>query len=138
VQLTGVGFDDLAGQGQPQPHTIRLAGFKRLKQPIGDIRRHARTAVIDFDQDAIAALPNTNPHQTVLGGVGLRRIDGVGHQVQQQLFELDRIAANKRQLRHAADLDANAVTILAPEYACNLAGDGFDIDLTEHHWRCNP
>src|SRR5689334_20346545 len=133
VQLTGVGFNDLAGERQAQPHAVWFAGLKGLKQPIGDIGRHARSAVIDFDQHTIPALLDPHPHQTMLGGIGPCRLDGVAHQVQQQLFELDRIAAHTRQIGRATHLDAHAAAILAPEHARNLAGHSFDIDLAELH-----
>src|SRR5262245_37876211 len=62
------------------------------------VLRNSRTAIPDFDADLLAAVP-TSDHHAARGRVTHR----IGHQVQDDPFEQDRIAADPGAARYHAE-----------------------------------
>ena len=92
-----MGFNNRTADGKSDPHSIILGCIERFKEPIGSIGSETNTGVLNRELDAFI-IPAFRFNQQLSRPVvnAAHRIQGVMHQIQDDLLDLDTVAFHSR------------------------------------------
>ena len=98
TQLTSMRLDDGSADGKPQTHAIRFGTEERFEQVLHIFHRQARAAVPDHDFHlAIRTEGRPHFHPALHGGDSNDCLDGVVHQIDHDLLDLNRVHQHRRK-----------------------------------------
>src|SRR6516225_1299590 len=104
-------LDDRAADGEPHAHAFRLCRHERLEQPVRHLRDYPRPGIGNGNLDrATAFAMRLYDNQSLRAVRGRNRIYRVSQKVEQDLFDLNVVGQDRRQvgIDQRSDLDEGA------------------------------
>src|SRR5207253_10645801 len=95
---TSVRLDDVAADGKPHPHSVRLAGEERLEDAFQIAARDTRSC-IEHRQFHRAVAGGSTHRDLARSGQPRDRVEGVDEQIHHHLFELYAVAVHLGYVR---------------------------------------
>ena len=94
MQMSAVRFDDLPAQRKAESHTFRFRCVKWFEQMFSNFGRNATTVILNADGSNAILQIRPNGNNSFAIAARSCGIHGVGDQVEQHLFDLNRIGSN--------------------------------------------